>query len=150
MATVKQIAGTLTSLTVTGFSTLTSATYVASAVYNNTTNQPSDLVVEVTAATTNTPAGNKQVAVFAKASYDNTNWQSGPESGITATDESDLTFLGVLPLASASTTERKSFSVAAAYGGVLPPYLKVVLKNDLNVSLTSGSVATSEISYTVA
>ena len=150
MATVKQVVGTLTSLTVTGFSTLASGTYVASAVYNNTTNAPLDLMVEVTAATTNTPSGNKQVVVFAQASYDNSNWQSGPTSGTTTTDEPDLTFLGVVPLATASTTERKSFSVASAYGGVLPPYLKIILKNDLGVALTSGSAATAEISSTVA
>jgi hypothetical protein len=150
MATVKQVVGSPTALTVTGFSTLASATYVASAVYNNITNQPLDLMIEVTAATTNTPAGNKQVVVFAKASYDNSNWQSGPVSGTTTTDEPDLTFLGVLPLATASTTERKSFSVASAYGGVLPPYVNIVLKNDLGVVLTSGSVLTAEISATVA
>lgn len=149
MATVKQVAGTLTSLTVTGFSTLASATYVASAVKDNTTNQPLDVMVEVTAATTNTPTGNKQLVVFAQGSYDNTNFQTGPTSGTTVTDEPLLTYLGVLPLAVASTTERKSFSVAAAYGGVLPPYLKIVLKNDLGVALTSGTVATSEISATV-
>ena len=150
MATVKQVVGTLTSLTVTGFGTLASGTYVASSVYNNTTNQPLDLMVEVTAATTNTPGGNKQVVVFAQASYDNTNWQSGPTSGTTTTDEPNLTFLGTVPIASTSTTERKSFSVAAAYGGVLPPYIKIILKNDLGVALTSGSAATAEISSTVA
>ena len=148
MATVKQVVGTLTSLTVTGFGTLASGAYVASSVYSNT-NQQLDLMVEVTAATTNTPGGNKQVVVFAKASYDNSTWQSGPESGTTTTDEIDLTFLGVVPIASTSTTERKSFSVASAYGGVLPPYLKIILKNDLGVALTSGSVATTEISSTV-
>ena len=149
MATVKQVVGTLTSLTVTGFGTLASGTYVASSVYSNT-NQQLDLMVEVTAATTNTPGGNKQVVVFAQASYDNTNWQSGPTSGTTTTDESNLTFLGAVPIASTSTTERKSFSVAAAFGGVLPPYLKIILKNDLGVALTSGSVSTAEISSTVA
>lgn len=149
MATVKQVVGTLTSLTVTGFGTLASGTYVASSVYSNT-NQQLDLMVEVTAATTNTPGGNKQVVVFAQASYDNTNWQSGPTSGTTTTDEPNLTFLGAVPIASTSTTERKSFSVAAAFGGVLPPYLKIILKNDLGVALTSGSVSTAEISSTVA
>ena len=150
MSTVKQVAGTRTSLTVTGLSTLASATYVASNVYDNTTNQPLDLMVELTVATTNTPAGNKQVVVFAIASYDNSNFQTGPTSGTTTTDEPLLTFLGVVPLQTASTTERKAFSVAAAYGGVLPPYVKVVIKNDLGVALTTGTVATSEISATVA
>jgi len=150
VATVKQVAGTRTSLTVTGLSTLASATYVASAVKDNTANQPLDVMVEVTAATTNTPAGNKQLLVFAIASFDNTNFQSGPTSGTTTTDEPQLTLLGVVPMPTASQTEIHAFSVAQAYGGVLPPYFKVVVKNDLGVALTTGSVNTSEISVTVA
>lgn len=150
MATVKQVVGTLTSLTVTGFSTLASATYVASSVYNATTNQPLDVMVEVTAATTNSPSGNKQIWVYSIASYDNSTFQTGPTSGTTTTDEPVLTLLGILPMAITATTERKSFSVAAGYSGVLPPYFKVVLKNDLGVALTSGTVATAEISATVA
>lgn len=150
MATVKQIAGTRTALTCTGLATLASATYVASNVYDNTANQPLDLVVEATVATTNAPAGNKQVVLFAIASYDNTNFQTGPTSGTTTTDEPLLTFLGVVPLQTTATTERKAFSIAAAYGGVLPPFVKVIVKNDLGVAMTTGTLATSEISATVA
>jgi len=150
VATVKQICGTRTSLTISGLSTLASATYVASSAKDNTGNQPIDVVVEVTVATTNTPSGNKQLLVFAIASYDNTNYQSGPTSGTTTTDEANLTLLGVIPMPTASQTEIRSFSVAAAYGGVLPPYFKVVCKNDLGVALTTGSINTSEISATVA
>ena len=150
MAIVKQVAGTKTALTCTGLGTLASATYVTSAVYNNTTNQPLDLMVELTVATTNTPSGNQQCVVFAQASYDNTNFQTGPGSGTTTTDEPLLTFLGIVAVAITATTERKSFSVAAAYGGVLPPYVQIVVKNDLGVALTTGTLATSEISATVA
>ena len=149
MAVVKQVAGTRTALTSTGFSTLAAATYVATSTYSSVTNQPIDLMVEVTAATTNVPAGNKQVVVFAQASYDNTTFQSGPNSGSAATDEPLLSFLGVVQIAATATTQVKAFSVAAAYGGVLPPYVKIVLKNDTGVALTTGSVATSEISVSV-
>jgi hypothetical protein len=151
MATVKTAVGSLTSLTVTGLSTLASGTYVASNSYTASTNQPVDVMVEVTAATTNTPAGNKQIVVFAQASYDGgTTFQTGPTSGTTTTSEPSLTFLGVLPLPTASTTERKSFPVAPAYGGVVPPTFRIVLKNDLGVALTSGTVSTAEVSATVA
>ena len=149
MAIVKQVVGTRTALTSTGFSTLAAATYVATSTYSNVTTQPLDLMVEVTVATTNVPSGNKQVVVFAQASYDNTNFQSGPTSGTTTTDEPLLTFLGVVQVATASVTEIKSFSVAGSYGGVLPPYVKIVLKNDLGVALTTGTVVTSEMSATV-
>lgn len=149
MAVVKQVAGTRTSLTVSGLSTLASATYVASNVKDNTTNQPLDVMVELTVATTNTPAGNKQVVVFAQASYDNSNFQSGPNSGTTTTDEPLLTYLGTVLLQTTSVTEIKSFSTAAGYGGVLPPFVKYVFKNDLGVALTTGTVTTTEISATV-
>lgn len=150
MSTIKQVAGARTALTVTGLSTLASATYVASNVKDNTANLPVDVMVEVTVATTNTPAGNKAVQVFAIASYDNSNFQTGPTSGTTTTDEPLLTYLGTVPVQTTAVTEIKSFSVAAGYGGVLPPYFKVVLKNDLGVALTTGTVATSEISVTVS
>jgi hypothetical protein len=149
MYTVKQITGTRTSLTSSSLSTLAAATYCTSSVYDNTVNRPTDLVVEVAVATTNTPSGNAQVVVFAQASYDNTNFQSGPGSGTTTTEESDLTFLGAVPIPVTITTERKFFSVAAAYAGVLPPYVKIIVKNDLGVALTSGTLFTSEISATV-
>lgn len=150
MATVKQVVGTLTSVTSSSLGTLASATYCVSSTITLTSTQPIDLMVETTVATTNTPSGNKQVLVFAQASFDGSNWQSGPTSGTTTTDEPLLTFLGAIPVASASTTERKAFSVAASYGGVLPPYVRIVHKNDLGVALTSGTLAVAEISATVA
>lgn len=151
MATVKQIVGAKTALTVTGLSTLASATYVASASYGNTVNNPLDLVVEVQVETTNTPAGNKQVVVFAQASYDGgTTWQSGPTSGTSTTDEPLLTPIGTVPLATASVPEVMSFPLASAYGGVVPPMIRFVFKNDLGVALTSATVNTMEVSATVA
>ena len=149
MSTVKQIVGSRTALTVTGFSTLASATYVASAAYNCATNQPLDVIVEVDAATTNTPAGTKQIVVFIQESLDGTNFRSGPTSGTTTTDEPNLLPLGTLPMNSVTTTQIGTFSVLQSLG-YLPAQFKVVLKNDLGVALTSGAVYTSEISSTVA
>lgn len=148
MATVQQIVGTRTSLTLTGLGTLASATYAASADYVAATNDPVDVVVELAVATTNTPAGNKQLLVFIKESLDGTNFRSGPESGTTATDEPDLRLLGTVPMNTATTTHRGTFSVAQALGYV-PHTFRVVVKNDLGVALTSGSAFTSEISQTV-
>ena len=145
MATITAVQGARTALNVSGLATLASVTYCVSDALNNTTNDPLDVLVEVAVATTNTPAGNKQAVVFAKASLDGTNYQSGPESGTTTTDEPDLTPLGVVPVGTATTTHRKVFSLAAAFGGSVPEYAKIVIKNELGVALTSGSVYTSEI-----
>lgn len=149
MGAVTTIQATRTSLTVTGFGTLASATYVASTAYNAGANDPQDVVVEVEAATTNTPAGNKQVMVFVQASLDGTNFQSGPTSGTSTTDEPNLTLLGFVPMNSSSITQRNMFSILAALG-YIPQQFKVVLKNDLGVALTSGAVYTAEISNNVA
>jgi hypothetical protein len=145
MATIKQIVGARTSLTVTGLSTLASGTYVSSAIYTANTNQPLDVIVEVSVATTNTPAGNKQVVVFVKESLDGTNFRSGPESGTTTTDELNLRPLGTVPMNSVGTTQIGTFSVSQVLG-YCPYAFKLVFKNDLGVALTSGTVFTSEIS----
>lgn len=147
MAQIKQQVNTRTSLTVTGLSTLASATYVASSAYTANTNQPLDVIVEVDVATTNTPAGNKQVVVFVQESLDGTNFRSGPTSGTTTTDEPNLRLLGTVPMNSVTTTQIGTFSVAQALGYV-PYAFKVVIKNDLGVALTSGTAFTSEISAT--
>jgi hypothetical protein len=149
MATITQTVNTRTSLTVTGIGTLASATYVASSTYTANTNKPLDVIVEVEAATTNTPAGNKQVVVFVQESLDGTNFRSGPTSGTTTTDEPNLRFLGTVPMNTASVTQRGTFSVAQALG-YCPHSFKIVVKNDLGVALTSAAAYTSEISATSA
>jgi len=145
MATIKSEVQSPSALTVTNLSTLASATYAVSNTLTHSTNDPLDVLIDVSVATTNTPAGNKQLVIFAKGSLDGTNFGSGPESGTTTTDEPDLHFVGSVPLNSASTTHRKVFSLAAAYGGLLPAASKLIFKNDLGVALTSASVQTSEV-----
>ena len=148
MAIVKQVVGTKTALTVTGLATLASATYAVSAVKDNTTNQPLDLLVElsVTVGTVATPFF---VALFAKSSLDNTLFSSGPETGTVTTDEPDLIFIGTVPANTSAVAHTKTFSVASAFGGDLPPYLKFVVKNSTGAALTAGTLATSEVSSTV-
>jgi hypothetical protein len=150
-STVKQLTGTRTSLAFSGtaLSTLASATYVRNTTaYPANTNDPLDVVVEVDVATTNTPSGNKRVLVFIQESLDGSVFRSGPSSGTTTTDEPNLLLLGAVPVNSSSTTEVATFSVAQVLGYV-PYAFYVVIKNDLGVALTSGTVWTSEVSGTV-
>lgn len=148
MATIKQIVGTRSTLTITGLSSLASATYLASSAYLVNTNQPLDVVVEVDVCTTNTASGNKQVVVFVQESLDGTNYRTGPTSGTTTTDEPNLRLLGTVPVAS-SITEVGTFSITQALG-YCPYSFKIVVKNDTGVALTAGTAFTSEISSTVA
>jgi hypothetical protein len=152
MSTIKSIIGTRTSLayTGTGLSTLASATYVENTTaYNCVTNSPLDVIVELDIATTNTPAGNKQVVAFIAESMDGSTYRTGPTSGTTTTREPNLKLLGSMAITTASTTEIGQFSVAQALGYV-PNTFFVIIKNDLGVALTSGTVWTSEISSTVS
>lgn len=151
MATVKQVVGSRTSLTTSALNSLASATFVSAGTITHNTNQPLDVLVEVT-ATPGTVSGNKQLVVFAKISLDGTNFTSGPESGTTTTDEPDLFFVGTVPLNTNSTAQTKTFSLAAALGGVLPYASKIIVKNDSGAALAASgnSVYYSEISATVA
>jgi hypothetical protein len=144
MATVKQVVGTRTALTNSGLATLASAAYATSAVKDNTTNQPLDVLVELS-ITPGTVAGNKQAVLFALASLDNSNFQTGANS----TDEADMTLIGVLPLNSNTTAQTKMFSTAMAYGGALPPFVKYVVKNDSGATFSAGTINTAEVSATV-
>jgi hypothetical protein len=148
MADIRPVVGTNTSLTVTGLSTLASATYVASNSINLTTNDPEDLLLDATVATTNTPGTNKQVVVFAQVSDDGSNWSTGPSSGTTTTDEPDLYVVGVIAVNTASTNHRKWFSLASALG-FMPKYVRFVFKNDLNVALTSATVNYAEVQRSI-
>lgn len=149
MATLTQAVGTRTALTCTGLATLASATYVVSNAYVCDTNKPIDVAVEVSLASTNTVASKKQACVFIKLSLDNSVFTSGPESSTTTTDEPDLVLLGIVPMKSSTTTHTQIFSVLAALGFV-PYAFKLVIKNEINVAMTSGAIYTSEISEVIA
>ena len=144
MATVKQPVGVRTALTFAALPTLASAAYAASNTKDNTTNAPVDLLVEL-AITPGTVAGNKQAVLYALASLDGTNFQTGAN----AADAAVMTLIGALPLPSATTKQTDFFSVAMAYGGVLPPYLKFVVLNDSGAAFTAGTLYISEINPTV-
>lgn len=145
MPTIKSDVQTAVALTVSGLSTLASANYAVSNTITHSINDPLDVLLDISVATTNVPAGNKQVVVFAKGSIDGSNFGSGPETGSTTTDEPDLHYVGSIPVNTSSTTHRKVLSLAAAYGGVLPVATKLVFKNDLGVALTSAAAQYSEV-----
>ncbi len=146
MATITAAAGSRTSLTTTALNSLASATYVSAGTIDASAIDPIDTVIEVE-ATPGTVSGNKQLAVFLKASFDNTNFGTGPESGTTTTDEPNLKLIGTLPLNTSSTLQRGAFSVAAALGYV-PPYFKVIVKNDSGAALASSGHAVNYTHYT--
>ena len=144
MPTIKSEVQPASTLTVSGLSSLASATYVEGPTINHATNDPLDVQVMVSCTTTNTPTGNKQVVVFAKASIDGTTFGSGPTGSTSTTNEADMHYVGSVPM-NDSDPHRKMFSLAAAYGGVLPAASKLVFKNDCGVALTAAEVKIAEV-----
>lgn len=141
MATTATYAQGTRSSAVLALGTLASATYVTSTAIDLGATIPMDVTFEMEANANGTPSGNKQLVLFCKFSLDGTNYGSGPESGTTATEEGDLHFIGVMPTVD-TNDHRKFFSLA---GLPIARYLKLVVKNDLGVALSSGNVYKSDI-----
>lgn len=152
MATVTSVVGTRTSLTTTAMNSLASATYVNAGTLTHNTNKPLDVLIEVSITAPGTVSGNKQLVVFAQRSLDGTNFETGPTSGTTTTDEPDLTFIGTVPLNTVSVAHTKQFSLGAAFGGTLPYASKIIVKNDCGSALPASthSVYYSEVTGSVA
>ncbi len=141
MATTATYAQGTRSSAVLALGTLASATYVTSSAIDLGATIPMDVTFEMEANANGTPSGNKQLVLFCKFSLDGTNYGSGPESGTTATEEGDLHYIGAMPTVD-TNDHRKFFSLA---GLPIARYLKLVVKNDLGVALTSGNVYKSDI-----
>lgn len=118
--------------------------YCASGIINHLTNDPLDVLVTVSCTATGA-VGNKQVVIFAQASIDGGNtFGSGPTSGTSAVNEMDLHYVGSVPM-NDNTAHQKMFSLAAAYGGVLPAASRLVFKNDCGVALSAATVMIAEV-----
>lgn len=123
--------------------TLASATYLASTAIDLGATIPLDVTFEVEATVTS-PTGNQQLILFAQLSLDNTNFGGGPTSGTTTTNELELQWIGTLPCR-ATGTHRKFFSLSQL---PVTRYLKLVVKNDMGVALTSGHIYRGDITGT--
>ena len=140
MTTFTQTQGTRSSA-VLDLGTLALSTYMASSSIDLGVNIPLDVTFEVECDPNGAPTGAKQLVLFAKLSLDNVNFGSGPESGTDATNEADLHWIGTLPC-NDTNVHRKLFSLQ---GLPISRYLKLVVKNDTGVNLTSGKVYRADI-----
>ncbi len=129
------------SASVLNLGTLASGTYIASSAIDLGASIPLDVTFEVQVTPSAATTGNKQLILFAKLSLDNTSFGSGPESGTVTTNEADLHWIGTLPC-NDSSAHGKMFSLA---GLPVSRYLKLVVKNDMGVALSSGNVYRADI-----
>lgn len=125
------------------YSTLASATYLASSAIDLGATVPLDVIVESEHNANGAPSGNTQLMLFVKLSLDGTNYGSGPESGTTATEQADLHPLGVVP--SVDTNDHRKFFSFREAGIPITRYFKLVVKNDMGVALASGAANYSVI-----
>lgn len=123
--------GTTTALTVTGISTLANGSSATSATVDNTTNLFIDALVEVT-FTTGTVSATGTVEIWAKGSIDNTDFD----------DDLNDRLIGVVVLTGTTSQTRKRIAgLAAAFGGTLPPYWQLRIRNATGAALTAGAVS---------
>jgi hypothetical protein len=135
--------GTGTAVTVTGLSTLANATLSAAGLVDNTTNKYIDYLVEVV-CTVGTMSGNKQFRVFVQSSVDGTNF-------------GDTTLANLVELippvqctTNATAYRGQAGSVAAAFGGFVPPKFNIYVYNDTGAAFTAGTAQWTGITETIA
>lgn len=136
MATVKSNYGTATAFSgAASLNSATAASYVNLGVIDNTTNLYLDYLVEVEVTPSATPSGNAQIVILATDSVDGTNYSD-------SSTDANMALLGTIQMSAASAYRSKALSVAAAFGGVVPPKVTVYAKIDDGVALApSGNSA---------
>lgn len=142
--------GTIQTLTTTNLQSLANSatTYWRSAEISNASDRWDDALVEVTLAfASGTPANSQAAFVY----VDGRNDPSSLDSEGTVTSQPDVTagpvpfrLLARVPYRVSGSTVRISVSsVAAAFGGVLPPVWRIIVVNHSGVALaSSGSAVT--------
>lgn len=143
MADILEKFGTTQDFTLTLASLASSATAGReSTEVDNTTDLYLDALVWVQIAlTTGTIGSDKAVYVYAYGSLDGTLYPdtvTGADAAITLNDPTQLRLIGVINAVAQSTTYKGGpWSVAAAFGGVLPPFWGIVVRNYTNIALTA-------------
>lgn len=129
--TLKLLYDTAASLTVTGIGTLANATSATSSTVDNTTTLYVDALVELVFATASGATATGTVEVWGKGSIDNSDFD----------DDTNDRLIGVVALAAAGVQTRKRIlQLAAAFGGTLPPYWQLRIRNATGAAFTSASV----------
>lgn len=142
MATIKQAFGAETSFTITLASLASSATAGReSAEIDNTTDLYLDALVYVkTVLQAGTPANDKAVYVYAYGGNNGTDYPdavTGANAAITLNDPTQLRLVGVINAPTSAGTFDGYFSVAAAFGGVLPPWWGIAVRNYTGIALSA-------------
>ncbi len=113
-----------------GLNSAAAGAYVNLGVIDNTTNLLLDYLVEVAVTPSAAPTGNAQIVLFAIDSVDGTDYSD-------ASQDANMALLGSIQMAAAQAYRSKACSVAAAFGGNLPPKVQIIAKIDDGVALAA-------------
>ncbi len=154
MATTSVLYGAATAITISA-ATLASGAARESAAVDNTANKYDDALVQLSFTIgSGAPSGQQAVNVYASSSYDGTTWSdnaTGTDSAITLRSPTNLRLIGVIPTPTASVTYvSELLSVAAAFGGTLPPHWSIIVDNETGDAFTACSLKYMGVNETVA
>lgn len=146
--TIKSLYGTNNQAITCTITSLTSGSFRQSTAVDNTTNLFLDAFVQVkvkTGASATNAAGYIQVFAYGSADggTDYSDGVTGTDGAFTATNPPNLRLIGIINAVANSTTYVGGpFSVAAAFGGILPDHWGIVIDNESGSTLDAsvGSV----------
>lgn len=147
MTTATPLAGSKVTMTMTLASLVTSSTLVAgresTAVDQKDTDDAIDSLVGGTVTVGTTPTANTQIQVYLYGSYDDTNFSgsaTGTDATLTPSAKELMKFLIAIPsVATTSNVAHKwgPFSVAQAFGGIIPVQWGCWITHNTGVNLNS-------------
>ena len=121
-----------TVLTLSGLTTLANGSSTTSATVDNTSDQYLDVLVETIATTASGAVATGIVEIYGKGSIDNTDFD----------DDANDKWLGSIILGAAGVQTRKRVvSISAGFGGAMPPFYQIRIRNSSGAALTDGSVS---------
>lgn len=126
----KHGSATSASTLATALASLSSGSTATGAAFNVTTNKPLDVLFEIT-IDPGTTTGNKQAIVYAISSLDGTNYSDSTNISTNAAH------VGTINLPDTNIVRSRAMSIAAAFGGTLPNYFKVLVYNDSGAAFNS-------------
>jgi hypothetical protein len=132
MPTLRMSYSSATSITIT-LASLANGSSATSSSITNAVNLYTDVLVELIIATGTGTAATGYCEVFLKGSIDNTDFPS---------DAGDRK-LGSIATPTASTTYKLIVNVAAAYGGTMPQFWQIRVRNASGAALSASTSAAS-------
>lgn len=113
-----------------GLNSAAAAAYINLGEVDNSSAKLLDYLVEVAVTPSAAPSGNAQIVIFAQDSVDGTNYSDSSQ-------DANMALLGTIQMSAAQAYRSRAMSVAAAFGGVMPEYVRIIAKIDDGVALAA-------------